>query len=54
MKYLVIALMLFGVTACGGGRDMAVRCPDDAGKELSRAEWQACFGRQDKDGKGSR
>ena len=54
MKYLVFALMLFTFAACSGGRDTAVRCPDDPNKTLSSAEWKACYGRQDKDGKGAK
>jgi hypothetical protein len=55
MKHLVLTLMLaVTVTACSGGRDSSVRCPDDPNQEMSRAEWRACFGRQDKDGKGAK
>ncbi len=47
MKRLVLALMLATFTACAGGIDPTVQCPDDKNKQLTRAEWEACNGRQD-------
>lgn len=48
MKYLVLALMLATFTACSIASDPTVKCPTDPNKQLTREEWKACNGRQDK------
>jgi hypothetical protein len=49
MKYLVLALMLAAFTACSTASDPTVKCPDDKNKQLTRDEWRACNGTQDRD-----
>ena len=52
MKRLLFALALTALSACSGaGTDPKATCPDteDQAQALSRAEWRACFGRQDHD-----
>ncbi len=52
MKRLLFALALTALSACSGaGTDPKATCPDteDQAQSLSRAEWRACFGRQDHD-----
>jgi hypothetical protein len=49
MKYLVLALALVAFTACSIGSDPTVKCPDDKNKQLTRDEWKACNGVQDKE-----
>jgi hypothetical protein len=49
MKYLVLALTLVTFTACSIGSDPTVKCPDDKNKQLTRDEWRACNGVQDKE-----
>lgn len=52
MKRLVLMAVLAAVAACSGGVDPKTPCPTDPNKQLSRAEWKACYGRQDKDPSG--
>lgn len=53
MKRLVLAFMLAILAACTGGVDPKTQCPSDPNKQLSRAEWKACYGYQDHDASGS-
>jgi len=53
MKRFVLAFVLATFTACtGGGTDPKTQCPSDPNKQLSRAEWKACYGYQDHDASG--
>lgn len=55
MKRLVLVFVLASFAACsGGGRDPTVQCPTDQNKQMSSAEWRACYGYQDKDPSGGR
>ena len=55
MRYTLPALILaLLLTACGNARDATVKCPDNKDQQLTRDQWEACFGRQDKDGKGAK
>ena len=54
MKQFVLLLTLTAaLTACTGGipmgRDPQVQCPSDTSKQMSHAEWEACYGHQDHD-----
>ena len=48
MKRLILALMLSAFAACSSGVDPTVKCPG-GDKQLSRAEWIACYGVQEED-----
>lgn len=57
MKRTILFLSLAAVlTACTGGipmgRDPQVQCPSDTNKQMSHAEWKACYGYQDHDASG--
>jgi hypothetical protein len=54
MKRFVLLLTLASaLAACTGGiqtaYDPQVQCPSDTNKQMSHAEWEACYGHQDHD-----
>lgn len=56
MKRFVLLLTLASVlAACAGHMQSASldpQCPSDPNKQMSRAEWKACYGFQDHDAGG--
>lgn len=53
MKRFFLLLTLAAFTACAGtATDQEVMCPQDQNKQLTRAEWEACYGYQDHDSGG--
>lgn len=55
MKHLILVLVLAAFTACSArGTDQTMMCPDSKEKSLTREEWKACYGYQDKDSSGGR
>lgn len=55
MKHLILVLVLAAFTACTArGTDPTVKCPDSKDQSLTREQWEACYGHQDKDSSGSR
>ena len=54
MRYFIHALILAAFTACAvPGTDLTVACPDSSEKSLTREQWKACYGYQDKESSGS-
>lgn len=52
MQPIILVLVLAAFTACSGrGSDPTVKCPDNKEQSLTRAQWEACYGYQDKDSK---
>ena len=49
MRHVVLTIMLAVLTACAAGSDPGQKCPDDPHKQLTRAEWKACYGEQEED-----
>ena len=49
MRHVVLIIMLAALTACAAGRDPGPPCPNDPNKQLTRAEWKACYGEQEED-----
>ena len=52
-RFVLLLTVASALTACTGnipmGRDPQVQCPSDTSKQMSRAEWKACYGFQDHD-----
>jgi hypothetical protein len=54
MKRVLLALVLAAVSACSGaGTDPKVQCPS-SDQQLTRDQWEACYGYQDHDSSGGR
>lgn len=53
MKHLVLGVLLAALTACIAGVDPTVQCPNSK-EQMSREQWQACYGYQDRDSSGGR
>lgn len=51
-RFVLLLTVASALAACNNiptGHDPQVQCPSDTSKQMSHAEWEACYGYQDHD-----